>query len=83
MMEYADQGDLSQKIKKYQKEGKRFPESIIVKYFFQLTSAIKELHQRSIIHRDLKTANIFLLGNEIKLGDMNVSKIVKNFFAET
>ena len=54
-----------------------------MKYFFQLASALKELHQRDIIHRDLKTANIFLKKNNIKLGDMNVSKIVKNFFAQT
>ena len=50
-----------------------------------MASALHELHMRSIIHRDLKTANIFITGDSqnIKLGDMNVSKVVKNLFAYT
>jgi len=41
------------------------------------------LHNNKIIHRDIKTANIFLSEDEktIKLGDLNVSKIVKNELA--
>ena len=40
---------------------------------------LRELHRRKIFHRDLKSANIFLGkdGKEIKVGDMNVSKIAK------
>lgn len=65
------------------KKNKRLSESIIIRYFYQLACALKELHSWSIIHRDLKTANIFLSEKSVKLGDMNVSKIVKNFFAHT
>jgi len=37
------------------------------------------LHDRNIVHRDLKNANIFLSKDGIiKLGDLNVSKISKN-----
>lgn len=36
------------------------------------------LHKNSIIHRDLKPANIFRTERNFKIGDMNVSKIVKN-----
>ena len=38
-----------------------------------------------MLYRDLKTANIFLSEDlmNVKLGDMNVSKIVKNIFAYT
>lgn len=37
------------------------------------------MHDLNILHRDLKSANVFLSKNEIaKLGDMNVSKIAKN-----
>ena len=37
------------------------------------------------MHRDLKTANIFITSDlqDIRLGDMNVSKIIKNLFAFT
>lgn len=38
--------------------------------------ALKTLHQMKILHRDLKSANVFLTkDNNYKLGDMNVSKV--------
>ena len=50
-----------------------------------MASALYELHIRKIIHRDLKTANIFITKDlkNVKIGDMNVSKIIKNNFAYT
>ena len=40
---------------------------------------LKALHSLKILHRDLKSANIFLTDNKetAKLGDMNVSKVAK------
>ena len=35
------------------------------------------LHSNSILHRDLKSANVFLSGGIYKLGDLNVSKVSK------
>ena len=39
------------------------------------------MHQLNILHRDLKGANVFLSedGKKIKLGDLNVSKVVKSY----
>ena len=85
VMNYAGGGDLSSKIKECSEKKVRLPENLVIRFFYQLTSALYELHIRNVIHRDLKTANIFLsedLRNVI-LGDMNVSKIVKNIFAYT
>ena len=50
-----------------------------------MASALHELHIRKIIHRDLKAANIMITEDQknIKIADMNVSKIVKNIFAYT
>ena len=37
---------------------------------------LKALHDLNIMHRDLKSANVFLNhDNTVKLGDMNVSKV--------
>lgn len=39
---------------------------------------LKALHDASILHRDLKSANVFLnRDGTAKLGDMNVSKVAK------
>lgn len=85
VMEYAQGGDLSSKIKECRKNKIMFPENVVIKYFYQLTSALRELHEKKIIHRDLKTANIFMSSDlqALKVGDMNVSKIIKNHFAYT
>ncbi len=43
-----------------------------------MVQGLKILHERNILHRDLKSANIFLNKNGLaQLGDMNVSKIAK------
>ena len=40
------------------------------------------LHEKKIIHRDIKPANIFLGLNDVaKIGDMNVSLLMKNNLA--
>lgn len=85
VMNYAGGGDLSAKIKECKKKKIRLPEKLIIKFFYQLSSALYELHMKKIIHRDLKTANILISEDlkNVQLGDMNVSKIVKNIFAYT
>jgi NIMA (never in mitosis gene a)-related kinase len=60
VMEYAQGGDLSTRIKECRKNKIMIPENLVIKFFYQLTSALRELHEKKIIHRDLKTANIFM-----------------------
>ena len=44
-----------------------------------MTAGLKALHARNILHRDLKSANIFQNSDgTVKLGDMNVSKIAQD-----
>ena len=79
VMEYANEGDLQHKIEQYKKENRFFEENIIWSYSIQMVEGLKALHDEKIMHRDLKSANIFLFNNKIcKLGDLNVSKVVKN-----
>ena len=77
-MEYADKGDLYQKISEFKKAGVFFEESDIWRIFIQMVRGLKALHELKILHRDLKSANIFLFTDgTAKLGDMNVSKVAR------
>ena len=43
-----------------------------------MLKGLKILHDQRILHRDLKCANIFLTKDgQVKLGDLNVSKVAK------
>ena len=76
VMEYANDGDLSRKIKYNLKNKLLFREDVIWDYLIQILEGINYLHENKIMHRDLKSANIFLMDDgTIKIGDLNVSKI--------
>lgn len=78
VMEFADGGDLYQKIQDHQKRGSGFSEREIWQVICQMVSGLKALHDKSILHRDLKCANIFLSRDgTVKMGDLNVSKVAK------
>lgn len=79
VMEYANSGDLYQKIVKYQKRKKLINESFIWSVLCQIVQGLKVLHELKILHRDMKSANVFLnTDGTVKLGDMNVSKVSKD-----
>lgn len=54
-MDYADGGDLYAKIAKQKEIGTLFPEEIILDWFVQMALAMNHIHERKILHRDLKT----------------------------
>jgi NIMA (never in mitosis gene a)-related kinase len=78
VMDFADDSDLYQKILKMQKANQYFEEREIWAIFIQMVRALNVLHSRKILHRDLKSANVFLSRTaHAKLGDLNVSKVAK------
>lgn len=84
IMEYADDGDMFQKIVKHQKDETSFDEQFIWKTFITVVRGLKALHDLNIMHRDLKSANIFLnKDGTAKLGDLNVSKVAKRGLSYT
>ena len=77
VMEYADKGDLYQKISQFKKIGCLIEEIDVWRIFIQMVKGLKALHDLKILHRDLKSANIFLFSDgSAKIGDLNVSKVV-------
>ena len=78
VMEFADRGDLYQQIEAHKKTAKFFEEIDIWRIFIQLVKGLKALHDLKILHRDMKSANVFLFSNGCaKLGDLNVSKVAR------
>ena len=78
VMEYADNGDLFGKITQHKKKRYFFEETEIWRIAIQMIKGLKALHDKKILHRDLKSANVFLYKDgSAKLGDLNVSKVIK------
>jgi len=49
-----------------------------------MLSGVKALHDLKILHRDLKSANVFITRDGVvKIGDMNISKIAYGGLAHT
>ena len=62
----------------------RIKENQIWKAIIEISSGLKSLHDKKILHRDLKAANIFISKEgTYKLGDLNVSKVLKKGLAYT
>ena len=82
--EFADKGDLSQvstfitkEIRRRLKQEKKYTEEELWAIIEQMVLAVKHLHEKKIIHRDIKAENIFKTKDDkYKIGDLGMSKIV-------
>ena len=86
VLELCENGDLNDKIKEKKQKNEFFSENEILQYFYEILQGLYYLHKNRVIHRDLKTLNIFLTeNNHIKIGDFGVSKklINNNIYAYT
>lgn len=78
-MDYADDGDMYQRIEMQKAKRKLMPENQILDWFVQIALAIKHIHDHRILHRDLKTQNIFLTKKGgIKLGDFGIARVLQH-----
>ncbi|XP_027251037.1 serine/threonine-protein kinase Nek5 isoform X2 [Cricetulus griseus] len=78
VMEYCDGGDLMQRIQR--QRGVLFSEDQILCWFVQISLGLKHIHDSKILHRDIKSQNIFLSknGTVAKLGDFGTARALSN-----
>ncbi|BDA43378.1 probable serine/threonine-protein kinase Nek8 at C-terminar half [Coccomyxa sp. Obi] len=74
VMELCEDGDLDGFLRA--RGGKLLSEDEIMNKFVQICLSIHYVHNKGLIHRDLKTCNLLLLGGIVKLGDFGISKVI-------
>ena len=88
-MEFANGGDLSALVAKQKKivPRKYFKENRIMRIIIQCMIALGYMHSKHIMHRDIKSANVFLHNQGtrmeiVKLGDFGIAKVLDNTMAK-
>ncbi|CAH1155852.1 unnamed protein product [Phaedon cochleariae] len=79
LMEHATKGTLQELIEKERPQ--HFSPQYVMDLFCQILMGLDHIHRKKVIHRDLKSENIFLTGlkgDVIKIGDFGISKILLN-----
>lgn len=77
VMDYADGGDLAKAIE--DQKGRYFTETQILDWFTQICLGMKHVHDRKILHRDIKCQNVFLTKQGIiKLGDFGIARVLSH-----
>merc|ERR1719482_898734 len=85
-MDYADGGDLYRRIARVRQTGKEFPEAQILRWFTEAALGLKYMHDKHVLHRDLKSQNLFLTSQDrLRIGDFGISKVLESTaaFAKT
>ncbi|CAJ1059944.1 serine/threonine-protein kinase Nek1 isoform X2 [Xyrichtys novacula] len=77
VMDYCEGGDLFKKINS--QKGVLFSEEKILDWFVQICLALKHVHDRKILHRDIKSQNIFLTKDgTVQLGDFGIARVLNS-----
>eukprot|EP00442_Polarella_glacialis_P055196 CAMPEP_0115155204 /NCGR_PEP_ID=MMETSP0227-20121206/67761_1 /TAXON_ID=89957 /ORGANISM="Polarella glacialis, Strain CCMP 1383" /LENGTH=327 /DNA_ID=CAMNT_0002566247 /DNA_START=143 /DNA_END=1124 /DNA_ORIENTATION=+ len=79
VMEFADAGDLSGAISRLRTSGRKYHEREAMAVFAQLALALEFVHSKRILHRDLKSQNVFLTSaGVVKLGDFGIARVLQD-----
>jgi len=79
--DYAEKGDLYKVIHRQKRSNELLSEGHVLRWFTQIALALKHMHDRHILHRDLKTQNIFLSGpglGTVKMGDFGIARVLQH-----
>lgn len=77
LMDYCEGGDLSKQIENARKRRQPIPEEQILMWITQALLALKYIHDKHVLHRDLKSSNFFLSkSGNLKMGDFGIAKVL-------
>jgi len=84
-MDYCEGGDLQQYITQRKRQRSSIAEPQVIRWFTQMCLALKHMHDKNILHRDIKAQNIFLAKRErsegnslgcVKIADFGIAKVL-------
>jgi len=83
VMTLAEDGDLRGVVTQFQESQSLFPEPVVLSWTRQTLEGLKLLHGQGVVHRDLKSSNIFLCQGRrrILIGDFGISKVLESTVA--
>ncbi|CAJ1447059.1 unnamed protein product [Effrenium voratum] len=79
VMDFADGGDLCAAVKDRAKSGQPFEESAVLECFSQVADAVRYVHAHKMVHRDIKSRNVFLCRTgQALLGDFGLVRLLES-----
>eukprot|EP00927_Polykrikos_kofoidii_P048635 TRINITY_DN42883_c0_g1_i1.p1 TRINITY_DN42883_c0_g1~~TRINITY_DN42883_c0_g1_i1.p1 ORF type:complete len:427 (-),score=56.01 TRINITY_DN42883_c0_g1_i1:210-1490(-) len=77
LMDFCEGGDLTQQIEQAKKSRQPIHEDQILLWLTQGLLALKYIHDKHVLHRDLKSGNFFLSkSGTLKMGDFGIAKVL-------
>ena len=71
---FCEGGDMYKKI--FKEKNSYYEENIIINWLVQLLLGLSYIHDKKIVHRDIKTKNIFIQNeNTLRIGDFGIARI--------
>jgi len=86
VMSLAEDGDLRGVVKDFVAMQSTIPLSVTCSWLRQMLAGLSHMHGHSVVHRDLKSSNIFLSGKrrQLRIGDFGISRMLESTaFAES
>jgi len=79
IMEFAEHGDMRKAMKSMKKSGQHLHGEVIRLWLRQMLEGLAYIHSRHVVHRDLKTANVFLANQWRRslIGDFGLALVLE------
>eukprot|EP00281_Chroomonas_sp_CCMP1168_P012848 CAMPEP_0206279270 /NCGR_PEP_ID=MMETSP0047_2-20121206/37936_1 /ASSEMBLY_ACC=CAM_ASM_000192 /TAXON_ID=195065 /ORGANISM="Chroomonas mesostigmatica_cf, Strain CCMP1168" /LENGTH=739 /DNA_ID=CAMNT_0053709215 /DNA_START=16 /DNA_END=2236 /DNA_ORIENTATION=+ len=82
VMEFCKHGDLSKHLSAVKSSSKRLPEKTVLRWVEQILNALAYMHDKKILHRDVKPHNVFITGDgKMKMGDFGLASNTQRYKA--